>query len=941
MKSSKLPNFLKSGKFITGMLILAFSIAATINAISYSSGITGYTSSTSQGCYCHYTGSNSNTSLSVNSSSGSFIVAPESETDFTVTVSNSQSSITEAGTNIAVKTTETGNTNAGTLSVASGSNLKIVSGEITQTQGHNLSGNEAGFGFTWTAPSTPGIYYLRAIGNAVNGNGGADSGDQWNRMQVQTLTVYGVTVSAPTGSEVLCPGASLAVNWTSYGATNVKIELSSNGGTDYTTVLADNIAASAETWTWNIPNDFSPGTQYKIRVVDTQNNNITGESSGTFTISAPTAITEQPANKEVCTGQSVSFSVVATGNELTYQWKKDGTNINGATQATYQISSVSSNSAGSYSCVVSGACGEDITSNSATLTVNISPVISQNPTDVTVCPEESVTFTVLAEADGIEYQWRKNGNNIDGANSASYTIENVSSADAGVYNVIITGDCPNSAESTGAILAVNEPPQIITDLSDTEFCQGESAELSIQASGTGLMYQWYKNGNSISNQSTNTLSFSSVSNEDAGTYKVVIIGACLPELTSNEATIFVNPLPSITEHPKSQSTIEGTEITLSIEASGDNLEYQWRFNEVDIQGATSQSYTIQSVALSDAGIYDCVVTNSCGEVISNSAEISVAPAGAGPVIELSSSNINFGVAIIEQQQSIENSITLSNSGDEVLEITNISISGANSAEFTYSSVTLPVTLAHDEELELTIEFTAQGEGNRTASLEFESNALNNPKLNLMGFGGVFDISTSTNLIDFGDVEANSSENETRTLTIFNNSNFNVNAPSIELEGDITAFTIVSQLPTSFDTNSEVELEFGFVAKEVGEYSLTLKLTFEYSDTPIELTLTGKVTPVSVIENKNITMKFNIYPNPSNSSLNLNIETDFAHPFNLFIIDKLGNHVMNFDNVYAQGGSVNIDWDGTDSRGNSISSGTYYLLIQADGLNESFPIVIQK
>jgi hypothetical protein len=81
------------------------------------------------------------------------------------------------------------------------------------------------------------------------------------------------------------------------------------------------------------------------------------------------AITNQPQSITTAQGNTASFSVTATGAApLTYQWKKNGVNISGATNATYEIQSVAFADSGNYSVVVSNAAGS-VTSNNATLKV--------------------------------------------------------------------------------------------------------------------------------------------------------------------------------------------------------------------------------------------------------------------------------------------------------------------------------------------------------------------------------------------------------------------------------------------------------------------------------------------------------------------------------------------------------------------------------------------
>ena len=86
------------------------------------------------------------------------------------------------------------------------------------------------------------------------------------------------------------------------------------------------------------------------------------------TISGNTTIVTQPAAIATCAGSTITFTVEATGATLTYQWRKGGVNIAGATGSTYTINATTVADAGSYDVVVSGLCGT-VTSNPATLTV--------------------------------------------------------------------------------------------------------------------------------------------------------------------------------------------------------------------------------------------------------------------------------------------------------------------------------------------------------------------------------------------------------------------------------------------------------------------------------------------------------------------------------------------------------------------------------------------
>jgi hypothetical protein len=105
-----------------------------------------------------------------------------------------------------------------------------------------------------------------------------------------------------------------------------------------------------------------------------------------WTSTTPTApaITGQPANATVGVGATATFTVTATGTTLAYQWRKNGTNISGATAASYTTpATVIGDSGSTFSVVVSNSLGS-VTSSNATLTVTSTP-----PGNVEVEPNNS------------------------------------------------------------------------------------------------------------------------------------------------------------------------------------------------------------------------------------------------------------------------------------------------------------------------------------------------------------------------------------------------------------------------------------------------------------------------------------------------------------------------------------------------------------------------
>jgi sugar lactone lactonase YvrE len=122
---------------------------------------------------------------------------------------------------------------------------------------------------------------------------------------------------------------------------------------------------------------------------------------------APT-ITSQPQSQTVSVGGNVTFSVTTTASpEPTYQWFFNGTAINGATSATYSVTSAQSSQAGDYSVTATNALG-NVTSAKATLTVSTpSPPPSSGSSGGGGGGAPSAYFLALAAGALLWSRWRR------------------------------------------------------------------------------------------------------------------------------------------------------------------------------------------------------------------------------------------------------------------------------------------------------------------------------------------------------------------------------------------------------------------------------------------------------------------------------------------------------------------------------------------------------
>ena len=235
----------------------------------------------------------------------------------------------------------------------------------------------------------------------------------------------------------------------------------------------------------------------------------------------PPVITVDPVVQSVTEGETASFSVTATGTDVTYQWQKNNANISSATSSDYTTPATTmADDGATFRCIVSNTGGKD-TSATATLTVNMkAPVISADPADRNVNEGQNATFYVTATGTALHYEWQKDGTPITSApDQDSYTLtttwqDNGATFRCRVYN---TG---GSVNSQTADLVVNHTPKITQQPSAGAKRIDDAITLTVAATGnpTTLTYEWFFNDVSVSIASSYTIS--SVEPQHEGIYYV-------------------------------------------------------------------------------------------------------------------------------------------------------------------------------------------------------------------------------------------------------------------------------------------------------------------------------------------------------------------------------------------------------------------------------------
>ncbi len=197
--------------------------------------------------------------------------------------------------------------------------------------------------------------------------------------------------------------------------------------------------------------------------------NVTVADAGT----APTIII-QPADQIATAGQPVRFVVAASGDPpLSYQWKKNGVIIPGATAASFAIpAAIAPDCGANFTVVVANGTGS-ITSTRATLTVTPAadaPIMIRNVERSRVLAGQAATFSVAAwSASPMRYQWQKgiftgNMSDVSGATAATYTIASPTLADHLTLYRCVVSNAAGNVTSASEMLFVTADIKAPTDI---------------------------------------------------------------------------------------------------------------------------------------------------------------------------------------------------------------------------------------------------------------------------------------------------------------------------------------------------------------------------------------------------------------------------------------------------------------------------------------------
>jgi Immunoglobulin domain len=340
---------------------------------------------------------------------------------------------------------------------------------------------------------------------------------------------------------------------------------------------------------------------------------------------APT-ISAQPSDQTVTAGQSVTFTVTASGTApLSFQWRRDGAEVAGATAGSYSLNSTATSDSGAkFSVIVSNSAGS-ITSSAAMLTVTAPANLLGTAGGKVSSDDQKLSINIAAGA-------------LKG--DTTFKITPMSSITGLVSTYVLISGTAYDISWSGAGFAAAASATL--SILDPVTGQTQALKFNPRAQPKDASGQV----NSVVQCGDSSQIFATTTDPDASDYSDSQIVMCTPNTTDTGVGL-VQPAPGeapgFTAQPASVSYVVGDTAIFFVVASGaPTLKYQWRRNDKDIPNATAATYAFVVAASDNGAEFSVVVSNGYGSVTSSEATLTVGTPVPPPAPQWQPANVISG-----------------------------------------------------------------------------------------------------------------------------------------------------------------------------------------------------------------------------------------------------------------------------------------------------------
>ena len=358
----------------------------------------------------------------------------------------------------------------------------------------SIDDNELNDGsFAWTVPASASTNCKVRVTSVIN-ESITDESDA-----VFTIVTPSLTLSSPNGGELILIGANYNVTWTdNTGLATIKIELSTNGGSTWTTVAAN--APNNGSYSWAVPN--SPSTTCLIRISDPTDGTPNDVSNDNFTITNPNLVLTAPNGGEtwyIGTVPNITWNTIGTISTVKLEfsanngttWQTIVASVNNAGSYAWTIPASASNTCRVRISDVSDATRTDMSNTAFTIATQFLGVTSPNGGQTLILGNlQNLTWISGGPTDNVKIELSRNG-------GGSWEVLTTNTTNSGIYPWVVSGAVSNNCLLRVSDAADGSP----VDISDGTFSIANLTIILTAPNGgepwsynTTYAIQWSTNG---------------------------------------------------------------------------------------------------------------------------------------------------------------------------------------------------------------------------------------------------------------------------------------------------------------------------------------------------------------------------------------------------------------------------------------------------------------
>ncbi len=430
-------------------------------------------------------------------------------------------------------------------------------------------------------------------------------------------------ISSHPESAAICPNQQNELSVTATG----------EGSLEYMWIKdeVDITSAVSSKYAISTANETDAGV-YKCRV--------TGEcgdietNTATITIKDTIAISMSANDFTICSDETQILTATTTGEAtLSYQWKKDNTNIAGETSHTLTVSE-----AGNYNLKVTDGCNN--TALGETVTVQVQQLDADKTiTGSTVCEGEDATITISSAQAGVSYTATPtDGISVSETGTGDDLILTISGTDLkGTTNTFkISGTIATCTTDLSDATIISNPNPVEKTFSGNQICEGEEAKILLETSEPGISYNFSIEDNSINETTGDGSDVEIIVSVDELSIGENIISILAENKTTGCNTNFTQTgVITVTAYPDIDMEVEGDadvctgdDIAIIVNFTQEAVNYILYKNDIATQdsltGMTSIEFPLESLK-AGYDIYKVYAKNldGCNKMLLDSAVINI------------------------------------------------------------------------------------------------------------------------------------------------------------------------------------------------------------------------------------------------------------------------------------------------------------------------------